>query len=217
MICTSIGIPSIENCQQLVENRGIQLAEIRLDGSELSIHEVKLIFTLPIKLIATCRPNDKRSPQQRKQTLLTAIEAGATFVDIEIEAEDSFKREIIEFATEKKCKVIISYHNYELTPPLEELHQIIDQCVAEGANIAKIACQVNNLADSARILSLYDCNPLCRILALGMGDAGKVTRIAAPLLGAPFTYASPSKTENTAPGQLDRTTLANIYRLIEGQ
>jgi 3-dehydroquinate dehydratase I len=232
MICTSIGKPTVKNCQQLLENRAIQLAEIRLDGAQLTTHDVKLIFTLPIKLIATCRPTPDRTEAQRKQLLFTAIEAGAHYVDIEIEADDLFKQEIIKFANESNCQVIISYHNFELTPPQEQLKQIVTQCFQDSAHIAKIACQVNSKADSARILSLYAYNvppvshnsthaklgaPKRLILAIGMGEEGKVTRIAAPLLGAPFTFAPLSRGAKTAPGQLDRTTLANIYRLMEAQ
>jgi 3-dehydroquinate dehydratase-1 len=47
-----------------------------------------------------------------------------------------------------------------------------------------------------------------------MGKDGRITRIAAPLLGAPFTYASLDNTRETASGQLDSRTLKQIIDMI---
>ena len=92
-----------------------------MDGAALSLDEIKQIFSLPSKLIATCRPNPAiRGEEERKKTLLTAIEAGAAYVDIEIEAADDFKKEIMQTARLRGCRVILSYHNYDKTPPKSE-------------------------------------------------------------------------------------------------
>jgi 3-dehydroquinate dehydratase-1 len=145
------------------------------------------------------------------------VEAGAAYVDIEIEAETLYKREIMQTARLQECQVILSYHNYENTPSRKQLETIIEQCFSQGADIVKIACQVHSEADSARILSLYDYpNQLHqgKITAIGMGEKGKITRLAAPLLGAPFTYASQSTGKETAPGQLDKDKLEKILGWI---
>jgi 3-dehydroquinate dehydratase-1 len=126
--------------------------------------------------------------------------------------------------------VILSYHNFKTTPPGDKLERIIDQCFLEGADIAKVACQVHFLSDCVRLLSLYGYQPLDGktsgendnrdtgdsrgIIAIGIGEKGKITRVAAPLLGAPFTYASIVTGLETAPGQVDADTLAKIYRLL---
>ena len=55
------------------------------------------------------------------------------------------------------------------------------------------------------------------MIALGMGKKGKITRLAAPLLGAPFTYASPAAGSETGPGQLEMDTLIKIYSLLSEQ
>lgn len=217
MICVCIGQPGVGHCKELL--KGAQLAEIRLDGADLSPAEIREIFSLPLKLIATCRPNPGMpTGEQRKKALLTAVEAGAGYVDIEIEAAPDFKKELIRAARLRGCRVIISYHNYENTPPKSQLEAIIGQCFSGGGDIAKIACRVNSLSDSARILSLYDREidkgNNRQIIAIGMGEQGKITRAAAPLLGAPFTYASPAGGGETAPGQLDKETLERVYELL---
>lgn len=212
MICLCIGKPSVALCQELLP--GVELAEIRLDGADLSGNEIQRIFTLHANLIATYRPNfGAESTEKRKMALLTAVEAGAAYVDIEIEADTLYKKEIMQAARLQKCQVILSYHNHENTPSKKQLETIIEQCFSQGADIAKIVCQVHSEADSARILSLYDYPGRLhrgKITALGMGEKGKITRLAALLLGAPFTYASQSEGKETAPGQLDKKTLEKI-------
>jgi len=212
MICLCIGNPSVPLCQKLLPV--VELAEIRLDGADLSPNEIQRIFTLHANLIATFRPGPgDDAPEKRKMALLTAVEAGAAYVDIEIEAGAEYKKQIIQTARQQECQVILSYHNYENTPSKKYLETIIEQCFSRGADIAKIACQVHSEADSARILSLYDYPGQIyqgKITAIGMGEKGKITRLAAPLLGAPFTYASQSTGKETAPGQLDKETLEKI-------
>lgn len=216
MICLCIGKPSVGLCQELLP--GVELAEIRLDGADLSADEIRRIFTLHDNLIATYRPSTGTdSAGKRKMALLTAMEAGAAYVDIEIEAGAAYKKEIMQTARQRECRVILSYHNYENTPSKKQLEMIIEQCFSEGADIAKIACQVHSEADSARILSLYDYPGQLhqgKIAAFGMGEKGKITRLAASFLGSPFTYASLSRGNETAPGQLDKDTLERILGWI---
>jgi 3-dehydroquinate dehydratase-1 len=216
MICLCIGKPSVGLCQELLP--GVELAEIRLDGADLSADEIRRIFTLHDNLIATYRPSTGTvSAGKRKMALLTAIEAGAAYVDIEIEAGAAYKNEIIHTARLRECRVILSYHNHENTPSKKQLEMIIEQCFSGGADIAKIVCQVQSEADSARILSLYDYPGRLhqgKIAAFGMGERGKITRLAAFFLGAPFTYASLSRGNETAPGQLDKDTLERILGWI---
>ncbi len=214
MLCVSIADMDFEQCKKIL--RDVNLAEIRLDKSDFSLRQVEDIFSLPVKLIATYRPG-KISEKERKDFLITAVEAGAAYVDIEIEAEDSYIKIIIEAARKRECKAIVSYHNFENTPAKTELPAIVGRCFDRGADIAKIACRVLCEADSARILSLYDCpaGAQGKIIALGMGEKGKITRVAAPLLGAPFTFAALSPGQKTAPGQLDIETLRKILDLVK--
>jgi 3-dehydroquinate dehydratase-1 len=203
-----------EQCKKILQD--VELAEIRLDKLDFSLRQVEEIFSLPGKWIATCRPG-RISESERRDVLTTAVEAGAAYVDIEIEADDFFIKTIIDVARKKKCRVIMSYHNFENTPAKTELPAIVNRCLDRGADIAKIACRVLSEADSARILSLYDspAGAQGKILALGMGEKGKITRVAAPFLGAPFTFSALSPGQKTAPGQLDIKTMQKIFNLVK--
>jgi 3-dehydroquinate dehydratase-1 len=215
MICVSLNVSDFSECLKMLKS--LEFAEVRLDKARFSCEQIREIFSLPKSLIATCRPGFC-SEEKRKQHLLEAVRSGARYVDLEIECSAAFKREIIKEARNKGCIIILSYHNYQETPSKKELSRVAGDCFKEGADIAKIACRVNYSSDIITLLSLYS-NRQARqgkILAIGMGDKGKVTRIAALLLGAPFTYASFDKGSETADGQLDRKSLKRILNLMKG-
>ena len=211
MICVSIAEPTHDLILKAIKNE--EIAEIRLDLTEsLSEEDIELIFSQDVKLIATCRPG-RYSDSERSRILMKAVESGAAYVDIELESPEDFKRDITAKAKEKGCKVIISYHDYGKTPPKEELDRIIEWCFDSGADIAKIVCMVRNNADNAKLLSLYRMNK--DIIVFGMGKKSKFTRIIAPLLGAPFTYASLSPGRETGDGQIDKAMLVKFLELFK--
>jgi 3-dehydroquinate dehydratase I len=210
MICASIAEKDIEKCLSSIQK--VEMAEIRMDLVEYNNEEIRRIFSQRKKLIATFRPG-KIKDKERFEALKIAIEAGATFVDIEYEAPEDVKNEMIDFAHKHQCDVIISYHNYERTPELDVLEDIVNQCYAQGADMAKIATHVNVNRDNSKILSLYKAPG--RLVAIGMGDLGRISRIVAPFLGAEFTYASLSDSESTAPGQISYEKLSQFILEIQ--
>lgn len=210
MICVSIAEETFEKC--LYALKGIDFAEIRIDKMAVEVEDVKKIFNQHPKLIATCRPG-RVDDKKRKELLLVAIEAGAAFVDVEVESDDEYKNTIIEKARPAGCLVIISYHNFEKTPQRVELEHILNWCFDSGADIAKIACRVNSEKDNARLLGLL--NETRSLVVAGIGDKGKISRVVAPLLGSPFTYASLIAGKETAEGQIDKETLKRIFQTLK--
>jgi 3-dehydroquinate dehydratase I len=212
MICVSLGGLSVTECLALLEE--IEFAEIRLDTMDVTREDVKRIFSVPRSLIATCRPGNLHD-QARKDLLIAAIDHGAQYVDIEVESDSGFRHEIMAKARSGACRTIVSFHDFDKTPGEEELERIVRLCFSEGADIAKIACKVNSMGDNVRLLGLLNGNQGAeRIVPVGMGSRGKITRIIAPLLGSPFTFASPDKGKETAEGQMDRHTMERVIRLL---
>ncbi len=198
MICIAIQESRLDKLLEDLE--GIDFAEIRMELLGPSLEDVQCIFSLNKRLIATMRPGEY-GDKQRASILVAAIEAGATFVDVEIESPKWLKDKVVGAARRSGCQVIVSYHDFEGTPSKSELDAIVSDCFDAGADIAKVVCQVRSHMEGARLLALLDSDR--QVIAFGMGEAGKVTRIAGPLLGSPFTYASRSKGLETAKGQLD--------------
>jgi len=210
MICVALQENNVSKCLQILES--VEMAEIRIDLAKLSNQDVNSIFSKSTKkLIATCRP-DNHTDKQRMDLLKTAILSGAAYVDIEIESKPEFTEEMVLFAKQHETVVIISYHNFELTPSTSELSTIIKTCYNLGADIAKIATMVNTTQDNARLISLYDTNR--KVVVLGMGYLGKITRVISPFLGSPFTFASLDETSATAPGQITMDKLKAVQENI---
>ncbi len=213
MICVSFGRMEFPRLMKVLSV--IPFAEIRLDKNSFSVKEVQQIFSLPLTTIATCRPGSF-SLEARKTLLMAAVEAGANYIDIGMDNADDFCENLLRASHDQECKVILSYHNFTKTPPVKYLKQVISDCFATGADICKIACQALSQSDSARLLSLYalpEINP-GSLVALGMGEFGKITRIAGPALLAPFTYAAFSNGMETANGQLDRNSLSQVLTIL---
>ncbi|MEN8223672.1 MAG: type I 3-dehydroquinate dehydratase [Acidobacteriota bacterium] len=217
MICVSAGNINFTELTELLKSA--ELTEIRLDLNDFSDEELITIFTSSAKTIATCRPG-RFTEEERIRKLILCMESGASFVDIELETEkNSFKR-ISELSKKYNCSLIISHHNFEKTPPLSELKDIYSYCSEKGADIIKISTLVKDPGDNAKLLSLYgnsENSGIPPLIVIGMGEKGKITRVSAPFLGAPFTYASTGRGKETAEGQIGKSDLEKIYRLIKDE
>jgi len=210
MICVSLAEPTAAACLRALE--GVGLAEIRLDKMRIGPAGVRQIFTRHRPLVATCRPGGMPE-NKRRRLLLAAVEAGAAFVDIELEAGAGFRRRLLGAAHARNCRVIVSHHDFRKTPPMAELEAAVRRARASGADIVKIACRVRERRDNARLLGLLDLeSPL---IVVGMGKRGRLTRIAAPLLGSLFTYATLGKGKETAEGQMDAASLERLLLELE--
>ena len=209
-ICVSLGEMPFDTCLQLAS--AWPLVEIRLDLIQPDPEKIELLAGQCRQWIATCRPGNL-TERERKKLLAESIRSGATYVDIEYEAGVDYCRSLVNLAKKCRTKVIISYHNFESTPDIDTLNRIIRHSVVMGADIVKIAVTASSPADCALIMSLYGRHE--RLVVFAMGETGKITRIAAPLLGAEFTFASVDEANLTAPGQLTASKMEEIYRMLD--
>jgi 3-dehydroquinate dehydratase-1 len=212
MICVSVDALDFDFCESVLRKH--QLIEFRLERSSMSLSEIKELFAMPKKMIAVCRSN-RMDDNKKLKLLLTAIDAGAMYVDVEYDAKSEMLEEIKKLTKKSFCKLIISYHNYDSTPPNNELITIINKCFDLGADIVKVACKSNSEKDNLNLIMLYNTYESGKLISIGMGSIGKITRLAAPSFGAPFTYASLEKDLETAPGQIDLNSMKKIYELMK--
>jgi len=210
-ICVSLGDMPFSTCMQLASIW--PFVEVRLDLLKVDPPKIDLLAMQCRKWIATCRPACHLTERERTVFLAASLRSGATFVDIEFEAQQEYYQPLIDLAKKYLCKSIISYHNFETTPDTDTLNRIIQQSLSMGADVVKIAVTANSPADCARVMSLYEHNE--HLVAFAMGDIGKITRIAAPFLGAEFTFASVDESHLTAPGQLTALQMEMIYQIID--
>lgn len=197
MLCASLGNNSFEECRRSASR--YPFIELRLDMLNLSSEEIAALCSMPAGVIATCRCSGMGEAEQRRR-LLSAVQSGASYMDLEIEASDEQTESLKSAARTNGAQFILSYHDFSGTPARCELEKLIDRCFSRGADIAKIACLVNGERDMARLLGLLEMDR--KLVVVGMGEKGKLSRVIAPLLGSLWTYAATSHGRETADGQL---------------
>lgn len=205
-ICVSLSEKNAESA--IAVGRKFPFVEVRLDYGEYTAPEIKYIFRSLKNTIATCRPG-RYDDKARLLLLVAALNSGARFVDIEIEASTKFKKTLVSLAQKRKARSIISYHNFKLTPSKKALKGVITKAKRAGANVVKIATHVRNEKDVKTLLSVLSEHD--NLVVVGMGEAGKAVRIASPMLGGIFTFAAPEVGKETAPGQIEFQALRQIY------
>ena len=232
MICTTIQNRNLEQILEALEN--CEMAEIRLDRCQLTARETDELFTSDIPLVATCRiaetaenepslQDPAMTPQSREikamqiaeKRLVRAIEAGARYVDVELEAQKQMSKRVRQAAHENGTIFIRSYHDFEGTDSLEALKAIVEKCVYHGADMVKIVTTAHSEADVEKVMALYEW---CRkekqtgndrigalsdggLIAFCMGEAGRQSRLDCLKHGSPYTYAALNAEEAAAPGQ----------------
>ena len=206
MICVTLQNRSAEEILDLLENASpaIQMAEIRLDRCPLTEDEIETVFSSSdTPLIATCRVTGDGNGtwEEAEAKLQAAIEAGAAFIDLELEAPKEMGKRLRRACSEYGTRMIRSAHFFDGTPSLEDLRETADRCRKFGGEIIKIAVSAGSEADVTRVLSLYNEYEEGRLVAFAMGEAGRSSRLECLRLGSPFTYAALTSEEAAAPGQ----------------
>lgn len=195
-ICLSIG--NVDYQTLITQLNKHLLTEIRIDLLQLSVNQLIYILKTHQNLIVSYR-NAPNSIDGTLSIYTNAIDCDTAYIDIDTNLPETIKKDLLQKAHYKNTKVILSYHNFVQTPEIIELDNIIRELKDQQPDIVKIACAANTISDCSKIMSLYEKHSY--LIAFCMGEVGKITRIAAPVLGAPFTYACISDLE-TAPGQL---------------
>ena len=155
------------------------------------------------------------TPEARVEFLLEALERGADYVDVALSTDPKLIKKLVQQrdAKEPKAKLILSYHNFKETPPVEDLQKIVQDAHKQGADMVKIATFIKNVSENVVLLDLLKWATETKIplIVIGMGDKGNLTRVIAPLLGSPLYYAPMDEDTATAPGQLTKMDLDSIW------
>lgn len=220
-ICIALGFPTTEKLLEHAHREldsGERFLEFRLDylprpqdglaaiRSFLAAHPEAVI-------LATCRRHQNHghfngSIDEQVNILSHAVDAGARAVDLEIESAESSLAHLE--ALRSKCFFIVSYHNFDGTPPLDPL---VKRMTKVSADAYKVVTTARKPSDPQRVLALGKAYPKLKFILLAMGEAGFPTRVLSPAAGGLYTYAAPSAAEGTAPGQVSARQLRNLYRI----
>ncbi len=179
---------------------------------------LKLIFSgmspLPMPIIVTRRRQQEggtAKDSHHRINLLLACAPIASAIDIELESPG---RDWLLAALPPEMPIIVSWHDFAATPPLDELKRIITRAaeVRSGRNVAiKFAAMANTADDADTVLQAVEwarregfAGP---VIGIAMGAAGQHTRIEAVRYGSDLTFARIEAA--SAPGQM---TVAEVRR-----
>ena len=148
---------------------------------------------------------------RRIERLLQAVELGAKIVDIEYNAKnvDNIIRLI-----KKRADCLLSFHDFQKTPPLDILKQIVNKELKAGADICKVVTAAQTFEDNLAVMRLFSEFPDVKMVAFAMGTQGFISRVMAPLIGAYFTYGAVQKGVESAPGQLPVSDMLAVYEMV---
>jgi len=234
LICTPL--MAAERSDLFKEAAGIKhlapdLLEWRIDGyahardfkdSLDALAKLRMQFS-NTPLIFTCRTHSeggsiKLNNDQRQRLFTLAIASGnLDIVDIELCNDMDFIRSIIETAGNFNVRVILSYHNFEMTPDEMFIFDTLFKARDLGADIAKVAVMPRGQHD---VLTLLETTLKARendlkipMITISMGPRGKLSRLVGGLFGSDITFAGGNTL--SAPGQMPieilRQGMATLY------
>lgn len=159
----------------------------------------------------------KGTEAQRITSLIQAMERGADYVDVGMQTEESWIQKVVDHKQKHGSQLLLSHHDFESTPPLEQMKKIIEKAHRLGADFVKLATQVNHLEENLILFELttWAKSKKIPIITIGMGKLGKISRVVCPLLGSAFYFAPVVSSHKTAPGQLTKDELKTIWEKLK--
>jgi 3-dehydroquinate dehydratase / shikimate dehydrogenase len=219
-ICIALGFPEVETLLAHARKEyeaGERFLEFRLDylpTPEQGVAAIRKFLSrhADCTILATCRRHQNHgryngSIEEQVRILEGAIGAGATAVDIEIESAENCSERLQSLRSQ--TYVLLSYHNYGGTPPLDSVVRRMSRIPADGY---KIVTTARKPSDNYRVLALARANSKTPMVLLAMGEMGFPTRVLSTALGGLYTYATPSAANGTASGQVCARQLRHLYR-----
>lgn len=155
---------------------------------------------------------------QRWEVLKDAVRRRAAYVDVELEDGDDEIAALKDLIRKKGCrtKLVCSYHDFQKTPSLKGLKSLYQACVKKGADVVKIVPYARTVEDNIRVFQLLTWATKLEkdTVAFCMGEQGRLSRIAAPLFGAAFTFAALDEKSAAAPGQIAVKDMLKILGIL---
>ena len=178
------------------------------DMVELRVDEIKNLNDKDLQIIREKTLKESIFTSRKKENILEALGLGFDYVDVDITLISH-----IEITKKRRAKVILSFHDFKKTPNMKNLTRIVDQMREYSMDVIKIATMVKNDEDLGNLFRLIlNKKRNEKIIVVGIGEKGKITRILGPMLGSFLTFASTPYGE-TAEGQIDIKEMQNFYKL----
>lgn len=139
----------------------------------------------------------------------------ADLADIELFSGCELVSSLIRLAHDHGVKVIVSNHDFQKTPPLEEITGRLLKMQELGADLPKIAVMPQNPADVLTLLSAtqeVSVRTGRPIITMAMAGTGLISRLSGELFGSVLTFGAAGQV--SAPGQIGVTELKETLELL---
>ena len=174
------------------------------------IGERPLLFTY--RTVSEGGKGREEEKTYEKLNLEAAASGLADLVDLEWNRGETLFCRAAEEIHKKNALVVGSFHDFEKTPPEEEIVRILCRIQTLGADISKAAVMPQCEQDVLTLLSAslamkkrYADRPY---ITMSMGGLGAFTRLCGSFTGSAVTFATAGPA--SAPGQMDARAVAAV-------
>ncbi|WP_339189639.1 type I 3-dehydroquinate dehydratase [Paenibacillus sp. FSL P2-0121] len=175
-----------------------------------------------LPLIFTFRSAKEGGEKQVSTEYYTALNKAAAesglvdIIDVELFNDEQDVKLLVEAAHAHNVSVIISNHDFQGTPPKEEIISRLCKAQELGGDLPKIAVMPRDAGD---VLTLLEATHIMKekyadrpIITMSMAGAGVISRLAGEVFGSTLTFGAAHKP--SAPGQVAVAELRNTLSLL---
>ncbi|MBR1866776.1 MAG: type I 3-dehydroquinate dehydratase [Lachnospiraceae bacterium] len=137
-------------------------------------------------------------------------------IDVEAYMEEGLLEDVVRMAHKADVRVVASNHDFQATPPEEELIKRLQFMDLAGADFPKLAVTPNREED---VLTLMSATLQYRrlggekpVITMSMGRTGTISRLAGEVFGSAVTFATAGQA--SAPGQIPVDEVRQALRIF---
>jgi len=208
--------------EKLVKSFNADILEIRVDQFKILDPEyvnrvIARVKKIRIPMILTVRSHEEGGKKNLSDELkLRIFKSAISLVDaVDIESKSPVISEVVKIAKKNKKLIIISWHNFKLTPGDRALKSILNDALKRGAQVVKIAVRARKADDVNRLMKFTMRNRASNLITISLGKAGSISRLIFPMAGSLITYAYVTKP--SGPGQVPLKDLRRHLRIYYPQ
>ncbi len=218
-LCVAIFVRELDRARSdmaRAAEAGAELIELRVDDMTSAADVATVLAACPVPAIVTCRPTweggqSELADDERLALLGAAAEAGASYLDVELETFRRTGKLRDERTTprDQRAGVIASAHDFVGRP--DKMSNLLADLLTAPADVVKIVWTARTVRDNLEAFEILQ-NRQKPTIALCMGEAGLISRVLAKKFGAFLTFAALTKDSGTAPGQVSIGDMKRLYR-----
>jgi len=175
-------------------SKSADLCELRIDSLQNCSADLDaLIADLSIPKIVTVRdPREGGANNLSAETRLKLFSQWlpvCDYIDIECRNLSEFSG-LVREANRSGKGIIYSFHDFEKTPEVSQMEDLLETLEPNPNQIFKIAAEVSGWEDVEKLILFMQRNRDRNVAVMGMGSLGKLSRLVLTRLGSALVYAA---------------------------